>query len=493
MIKTNSNNIKQLAPAFHKYGADFTWSQCTDTFKPDLHAVDVEMQAFKNNLQVTALVAPLTDSEFETAMKGAYQTGRLDFGMYFLTWAWENPNTKKLEALPSWVGTSFTQQEVDLGIISTDKVGQTRQANYYTINNPLFELSNGKYGYDDDNHRMGQVDVVSGSVKQQFDWFKSVFGKYPSYSSYSYGRHILDDLLLPRLMGTRGNTIQNDTSSYSFNREQGVDRMVSSVFNYNVRDKGMNVALENSKNNLSKAITNNGWFNDFSHWHWASSYGDKNQWSQFFEQQRNLIGSNKVVSLGIDKAFEYQYLRNMVQSIYLVENNGTYYVQVETKDEYKPSLPKQSIKTKLSVHLDLENTPLEGKDITSTTEIKKVDINRFIVEVPYVKGNGFSIVEIKSTTNPTYMNFELPKISFVELSGLTLKINTDQPTNVVVFTCDKDAETYNSKIAVRDNTMSTAHTLTLTDISNKDIYVGVITKTKQSILQEGVVNGRNLY
>ncbi|PAK69411.1 hypothetical protein [Staphylococcus haemolyticus] len=484
MIKTKGNVIKELAPTFHKYGADFTWSQCTDTFKPDLHAADVEMQAFKNNLQVTALVAPLTDGLYESEMKGAYQSGRIDFGMYFLTWAWENPKTKKLEALPSWIGTTFTQQEADLGIITQDKVGISRQASYYTINDPLYELSNGKYGYDDINHKMGAIDVVSGSVKQQFDWFKSVFGKYPSYSSYSYGRHILDDLLLPRLTGTRGNTIYDDTSNYQFNRQNGIDRMVSSVYNYNVRDKGMSVALENSKNNLNKAITNNGWFNDFSHWHWASSYGDKNQWSQFFEQQRTLIGDKKVASLGIDKAFEYQYLRNMVKDVHLLEQNSKYYIQVETKDEYQPELPKLSINTRLSVRLDLTGTPLENKDITGSSDIQKVDDNQFIIEVPYSNSNGFSIVEIKPTTQSNYMNFSLPKIIASNLSGMTLSVQTDQPTNLVVFICDSGAETYTAQIGGRSNSMNTSHAITLKDISNKDIYIGAITKVKQSILQK---------
>ena len=49
----------------------------------------------------------------------------------------------------------------------------------------------------------------------------------------------------------------------------------SSLFNYNVRDNDMTVALNNSEANLQKAINNKGWFNDFSHWHWAEFYGDK--------------------------------------------------------------------------------------------------------------------------------------------------------------------------------------------------------------------------
>lgn len=52
MIKTKGNIVKELAPTLHKYGADFTWSQCTDTFKPDLHAADVEMQAFKTTYKL---------------------------------------------------------------------------------------------------------------------------------------------------------------------------------------------------------------------------------------------------------------------------------------------------------------------------------------------------------------------------------------------------------------------------------------------------------
>ena len=75
--------------------------------------------------------------------------------------------------------------------------------------------------------------------------------------------------------------------------------------------------------------------------------------------------------LGIDKAFEYQYLRNMVKGVHLLERNGKYYVQVETKDEYQPELPKLSINTRLSVQLDLTGTSLEGKDITGSSDVQK--------------------------------------------------------------------------------------------------------------------------
>ena len=90
--------------------------------------------------------------------------------------------------------------------------------------------------------------------------------------------------------------------------------------------------------------------------------------------------------------------------------------------------------------------------------------------------NGFSMVEIKSTTQPNYMNFELPNILSKSLVGNSLTVKTNQPTNVVVFACDTGTETYTSKVIKRSNIMSTNHSIQLENITNKDIYIGVITK-----------------
>jgi hypothetical protein len=378
---------KQLQPTKHKYGASATWSQCTDTYTPTLagHGVDAEINAFKFNFALTALIAPLTDNEYLEQLKSLAETGRVGLGLYFLTWAWENPNTKVLESLPVWSGTTFTQKEADLGIITQDLVGTSRKVNYYTINTPLYELSNGKYGYNDSTHQMGQIDVVTGSITKQLEWFKNLVGYYPSYSSYSYGRHILDDLLIPKLVSTRGNTNYGDIYGYDFERSKGIDRVINSTFNYNIRDYGMTEALNRSSNALNTAIANGGWYNDFSHWHWADDYGDKNQWEQFFIQQRNLIGSKDVVTLGFEEASEYMFLRRMVRRIGLFTDGSDLVIITDTKDNNQPALPLDRIRTSLSIDVDLTGTILEGKEVKGIGDrgIKKIGTNHFIVEVPY--------------------------------------------------------------------------------------------------------------
>ena len=56
--------------------------------------------------------------------------------------------------------------------------------------------------------------------------------------------------------------------------------------------------------------------------------------------------------------------------------------------------------------------------------------------------------------------------------------------NVVVFTTPNDAELYQASLVGRSNIMNTHHTINLPDVTSKDIYIGIITKEKQSILSK---------
>lgn len=481
-VKVLPKGVKELPVSFHKYGANATWSQCTDTFIPQDNAVDAEINAFKYNLQLTALVAPLTDDSYRKQMQEAHATGRIDFGLYFLTWAWENPVTKELTHLPSWRGTVFTQEEADLDIIPQSMVGQTREANYYTIGTRLFELSNGKYGYDDENGIMGEIDVVTGSVIKQLDWFKTVFGYYPTYSSYSYTRRVLDDLLIPRVVATRGAVTYGDPSSYDFGRSEGVYRSMLSTFDADVRNRGISEALTRSEDKLNSVISGGGWFTDFSHWHWAKLSEPLDEWEQFFSQQRTIMSDNNIVTLGFGEAVEYMYLRNMVKRVRLSKSENEYIVIVETKDESEVPLPKSNIRTTLSIELDLIGTDLEGKEINSSHEIQKLSDSKFIVEVPYSKSDGFSAIRLKETNNPKYMDFSLPEITASAFSGDVLSITTDRPTNAVVFAIPSGGRLYEAEVLKRSNKMIKEHNIDIGDTTGKDIYIGVITKEKQSVL-----------
>ncbi|RIO61431.1 hypothetical protein [Staphylococcus haemolyticus] len=216
-------------------------------------------------------------------------------------------------------------------------------------------------------------------LQPQVDWLIKVLGKKPSYWSYAYGQRDHDDFVLKN--GLISRLSSDKETSYDFSDRLGHPN--SSLFNYNVRDNNMTVALNNSEKNLQKAIENNGWFNDFSHWHWAEFYGDKNQWSQFMERQKSLLSNINYVSLGASEAVEYMWLRKQFKRGGLYESGDDLVLLCETINAEQ--LPYQAIDTTLSIKVDTSGTILEGKDITGPTQIIKIDTNQYIVQVPYKK------------------------------------------------------------------------------------------------------------
>ncbi|PTJ08143.1 hypothetical protein [Staphylococcus simulans] len=313
-------------------------------------------------------------------------------------------------------------------------------------------------------------------LQPQIDWLVKVLGKKPSYWSYAYGQRDHDDFVLANGLVSR---LSSDKDvSYDFNNRLGHPN--SSLFNYNVRDTDMATALANSKTNLQKAIDAKGWFNDFSHWHWAEFYGDKNQWSQFMEGQKTLLNNINYVSLGASEAVEYMWLRKQFKRGGLYEDNGELVLLCETINAEQ--LPYQSIDTTLSVEVDTTGTVLEGKDITSNAQILKTGTNQYIVQVPYKKMSGFSAVRLKATTTPDYATRNIPQILTKTLSGTILTVTTDIRTKLAVFTTETGAELYSASVAGRSNNLKTTHTIDVGDVSGKDVYIGINSSTKQRAL-----------
>ncbi|WP_135377947.1 hypothetical protein [Staphylococcus petrasii] len=315
-------------------------------------------------------------------------------------------------------------------------------------------------------------------LQPQIDWLIKTLGKKPSYWSYAYGQRDHDDFVLSNGLVSR---LSSDKEiNYDFSDRLGHPN--SSLFNYNIRDNDMTVALNNSTTNLQKAIDNKGWFNDFSHWHWAEFYGDKNQWSQFMARQKALLSNINYVSLGASEAVEYMWLRKQFKRGGLYESGDDLVLLCETINAEQ--LPYQAIDTTLSVKVDTTGTILEGKDIIGPAQIIKIDTNQYIVQVPYKKMSGFSTIRLKATDSPNYVTRDLPKLNSVSLNGTLLNVETNIPTKLAVFSTYKDAELYTASVVGRRNVFSKTRSIDIGDTTNKDIYVGVISETKQSILQK---------
>lgn len=315
-------------------------------------------------------------------------------------------------------------------------------------------------------------------IEPQKIWLNNLLGKVPAYWSYANGIKGEDDFVLQNSLVTRDSA----ASSISYDFDERLSHKIATAFNYNVRDNGMTSAIGNAKNVMNQVINTNGWYNDFSHWHWAELYGDKNQFDQLMTEFKILLNGVNYVSLGASEAIEYMWLRKQFKRGGLYQDGNELVLLSEVVNDN--ALPYSAIDSTLSVQVDLTGTVLEGKEITSNADILKVASNQFIVQVPYSKYDGFRTVRIKETSSPTYLNFSKPTIVSKQIVGSDLKVVTDRPTNVVVFTTPTDAELYQASLVSRSNIMNTNHTINISDITGKDVYIGAITKEKQSVLNK---------
>lgn len=315
-------------------------------------------------------------------------------------------------------------------------------------------------------------------LEPQTEWLYNLLGKIPAYWSYANGIRDNDEFALQNSLVTRMSGVSD--TSYDFDDRLG--HKTSSLFNYNVRDIDTSTAINNAKSALQQTINNNGWYNDFSHWHWAELYGDKNQFEQLMIEFKTLLNGINYISLGSSEAIEYMWLRKQFKRGGLYQDGDELVLLSEVINNN--DLPYSVMNSTLSIQIDLTGTILENKDITSNTDILKVDDNKFIVQIPYSKYDGFRTARIKETTNPKYLNFNKPSIITKNISESNLTVVTDRLTNVVVFTTPIGGELYQASLVSRSNIMNTNHIIKLPDVTSKDVYIGTITKEKQSTLNK---------
>lgn len=315
-------------------------------------------------------------------------------------------------------------------------------------------------------------------LEPQTEWLYNLLGKIPAYWSYANGIRDNDEFALQNSLVTRLSSVSD--TSYDFDDRLG--HKTSSLFNYNVRDIDTPTAINNAKSALQQTINNNGWYNDFSHWHWAELYGDKNQFEQLMTEFKTLLNDTNYISLGSSEAIEYMWLRKQFKRGGLYQDGNELVLLSEVTNNN--DLPYGIINSTISVKIDLTGTILENKDVSSNADILKVANNQFIVQIPYSKYDGFRTVRIKETTTPNYLNFNKPAIVSKQISGDTLTVVTDRPANIVLFNTPIGAELYQASLVGRSNIMSIKHTFKLDSVTNKDFYIGAITREKQSILNK---------
>lgn len=315
-------------------------------------------------------------------------------------------------------------------------------------------------------------------IQGQVDFYRSITGKDASFWSYGNGIVDHDDFVMQHSLVTR----KSGGGAVDYNFDNRLSRNCATIFNYNVRDNGMESAMTTAETMIQSAIDNGGWFNDFSHWHWADVHGDKNQFELFFGQQKDKLDTVNYVSLGSGEAVEYMWLRKLYKRGGIYQDGNDLVLISDVRNDVK--LPFNAIDTTLSVELDLTGTILEGKEVSSSVEILKVDANKYIVQVPYSKRDGFRSVRLRETLEPKYLDLSLPIVNSATMSGDILSVTTDKPTNIVIFSVPSGGELYQAEIISRSNTMENDHEVEVGDVSGKDVYIGAITSSRQSILHK---------
>lgn len=220
--------------------------------------------------------------------------------------------------------------------------------------------------------------------------------------------------------------------------------------------------LDNVTAYVADTITKNGWYTNFNHWHWWLEDYAKN----YLAHLGGLLDIEDVYHGSYSDIGEYYFVREAVDSISY--SNGT--VNITYSKKY-PNSPYDKITTPLWVKVDLSNTALSGKDITTSHggKIRSVGGNVYYISIDLdftLTSASFSISE---TVTPSYINLNTPVVSRTGND-----ITSDQPIKITLFSKAKTA-TYELSVIVEERQLTPATSFTLAttlDTVNRDYYLG---------------------
>jgi len=144
-----------------------------------------------------------------------------------------------------------------------------------------------------------------------------------------------------------------------------------------------------------------------------------------------------------------------------------------------------AINTPISIEINLANTSLANKNIKSddVVGIRSMGSDRYIVDIAFSATTEYEVLIEEEVGTTNYYDFSLPEITSATVTSEVLTVVTDISTKCVVFIANRNAMIETSTLLSRSNTLGVEHDITLTSANQaKDVYIGVITKEKQSIL-----------
>lgn len=475
----------------HRYGAQATWSQGTDTSQLGSFWW-AEACAFRENLALTVFDNPFSVGPNYVPVpqrREAARTGRLGFQLYFTTDRWANPITGRFEIIPDYYGKVWTQKAVAAGF--TVVPGEVKGTRFPNHGQQMFDSSDGRYGYDVKNGKPGREDVLTALLEYEIDWVVQNFGSC-SAAGYRNGQTGAFYAIPKHLLGARNSGHTGDLSYGRSARDKkllGVGRYpnltpadtASMVLTTRAGDidASREVVTTRCRDLLRQAIATGGWYRDFNHWHTSPRFGLSLE--QFLADQRETMKGAYVVSLDFGQALQHKFLRDMAMVAVGEVGDG---LRLEVTFRNAQELPLGVFRIPLSVGVNLADTRFAGQDLVSPEgcAIRRLAEDQFVVEVPFPGREGTVTVHLNPTTCPNYIDLERPRVEQAVLVDGKLQVHTDKPTRLVVFVSSADKGIRGVRAVARDHKLSCTHEIPLNLKPGEVFYVGVITQWKQSVL-----------
>lgn len=428
-----------------RYGKNMLYTQDTDTLAAN--SFICEFLAFKNNVACTAFINSVNSPNLQRA-KDLVLSDRVMLGLYFPTDRWVNPATGLYQLIPDYNATTWSS--AGAAAFKNANVGQSKTTRYPNHGQEMYDISGGDYGIDIVNGVIGISDLseLSGVVEREKNYIKDAYVKSVIVASYRNGMNVTPEVYAKYFLGFRNSNASISGDSYTgygnsgnpigINRVDQVNRPSSMRwwdFWHGMGGGNMEAANNYVISEFAKTELNNGWFNDFTHWHTMTEH------EVYFNLIGGLLDSSNAYSCPYDEAIEYLFLKSFVKRITAKEVDNTIVVYVELRDIFAGQnisgipigVDLSVLKTPLSVKLDLSGTYLFDKNVSvNTGECIKTG-GELVFELPLSNNkDGVLVAVISETDTPNYIDLRKPEISF---SGGV--VTTNMPCKVIAWDINK--------------------------------------------------------
>jgi hypothetical protein len=353
---------------------------------------------------------------------------------------------------------------------------------------------------------LGFSDTVSDAHK---NYIYSKIGFYPSTLTYGWGNDSGKNVLIGKFLGGRNSlefygstptdaetTFGNyNTKYYGYpNKQLTIYNLISKnnssrwldIINPAWYNQTIEVADAYLTSEINKTIINKGWFNNFIHWQNANV----GQLGHYFNLINNIYSN--VWKCSYDEIVEYYWYRQLISSLTITNTTNSVIVTINkmTIPDYVDPLLLQ---TPISIVVDLSKSQLRNKSVVSSNcvGIKNLGSNKYVFDIPFEYDNF-----IITPGNANYSNFNLPNIVYQNYSNGVFNIKTDIPTRLAIYIVSRGGNYDQCVPLYRDCNLSTNHKMdfnnslirnyytikSLNTIEISDLYVGIISSEKQSIL-----------